>query len=209
MPLRGLALSATLGIAAVVLVVAGYRLICPAGACRALALDTAGLVLLHDWRNRGLDAGFMALTWLGSLFVLLPAALLLAWRHGLRTRSPAAAFVPLALLGTAVFGHLAKLAVERPRPDIFPALVAMPPDASFPSAHAMQVTAFVCAWLLRPGARPGMGEAVAGCLLIALVGVSRVYLQVHYPSDVAFGMAAATLWVVALRRLPVWRGGAR
>ncbi|MBK8120520.1 MAG: phosphatase PAP2 family protein [Sulfuritalea sp.] len=44
-----------------------------------------------------------------------------------------------------------------------------------------------------------------GSLLIASVGVSRVYLQVHYPSDVAFGMAAAILWVLALRRLPVWR----
>ena len=205
MPFRAVALTAALGIGAAALMVAGYRLICPTGVCRALALDTAGLVLLHDWRNHRLDAGFTALTWLGSLFVLLPAALLLAWRHGWRTRSPAAAFVPLALLGAAVFAHLAKVAAERPRPDMFPALVAMPLDASFPSAHAMQVTAFTCACLLPPGARPGLGAALAGSLLMASVGVSRVYLQVHYPSDVAFGMAAAILWVLALRRLPVWR----
>jgi undecaprenyl-diphosphatase len=84
-------------------------------------------------------------------------------------------------------------------------LIAMPADASFPSAHAMQATALVAAWLLRPGARLAYAEALAGGLLVATVALSRVYLQVHFPSDVVLGMIAALLWVMALRGLPLWQ----
>jgi undecaprenyl-diphosphatase len=38
-----------------------------------------------------------------------------------------------------------------------------------------------------------------------LVGLSRLYLQVHFASDVMFGAAAAVLWVLALRSLPIWK----
>jgi membrane-associated phospholipid phosphatase len=41
-----------------------------------------------------------------------------------------------------------------------------------------------------------------------LVGLSRIHLQVHFPSDVIVGMLAAALLVLALRELPPWRGEA-
>ncbi len=169
------------------------------------AFDASGLAAVHAWRTEWLDQGFTVLTWLGSLLVLLPVALFLAWRESRRSAPRAAAFVPAALIGAALLARLAKLAIERPRPDQFPALIAMPDDASFPSAHAMQATALVAAWLLRPGARFAYGEVLAGGLLIAAVALSRVYLQVHFPSDVVLGMIAALLWVVALRGLPLWQ----
>lgn len=65
----------------------------------------------------------------------------------------------LALVGASALGHLLKLIVERPRPDLFPPLIPMPQDWSFPSAHAVQATAFALAWLLRPGASPARFEA--------------------------------------------------
>jgi undecaprenyl-diphosphatase len=119
------------------------------------------------------------------------------------------AFLPLALLGATALAQAAKVLVARPRPDLFPALVAMPADASFPSAHAMQATAFALAWLLRPGARPGPLAAAVAVLLVLAVAGSRVYLQVHFPTDVLFGMTAAALWVVALRCAPVWPEASR
>ena len=196
-------LAVALGVGAAAVLAAGSWLVCPSGACRTPGLDAAGLAALQDWRDHGLAPAVVAVTWLGSLFVLLPGALLLAWWR--RAGTPRArAFVPLALLGAAALAHLAKLAIARPRPDLVPALVAMPADPSFPSAHAMQATAFAMAWLLRPGARPGAAEVVAALLLAAAVASSRVVLQVHFPSDVAFGVVAAVLWVLALRCLPVW-----
>lgn len=180
-------------------------------ACGALlsaaspAFDASGLAAAHAWRAGWLDRGFRIVTWLGSLYVLLPAALLLAWHARGAGMPRAAAFVPAALLGAAVLARLAKLAIARPRPELFPPLIALPDDASFPSAHAMQATAFALAWLLRPGTRPTVIPVLAACLLVAAVALSRIYLQVHFPSDVAFGIAAALLWVLALRALPVWR----
>lgn len=193
-----------LAIAALAVLAGGALLVCPESNCTAPAFDVAGLELANAWRSNGFDRAFLALTWLGSLYLLLPAALGLAWRARRTTAQHNAVFVPAALLGAAVLARLAKLAIVRPRPELFPPLIAMPDDASFPSAHAMQATAFAVAWLLRPGARPLPGEILAACLLIAAVATSRVYLQVHYPSDVAFGIAAASLWVLALRLLPLW-----
>ncbi len=167
-----------------------------------LAWDQAGLVLAHAARVPWLDRLFAVVTWLGSLAVLLPLALLVWW---LRRGERSAAFVALALIGASALGHLAKLIAVRPRPDLFPPLIAMPEDWSFPSAHAVQVTAFALGWLLRPGASPGRLEIVLLLAVAALVAVSRPYLQVHFPSDVIAGVLAATLWVLLLRRLPAWR----
>jgi membrane-associated phospholipid phosphatase len=166
------------------------------------AWDGGGLALAHALRAPWLDALFGAVTWLGSLMVLLPLALLAWWRwRGERSAS----FVALALVGAAGLGHLAKLLAARPRPDLFPPLIQMPEDWSFPSAHAAQVTAFALAWLLRPGTSPGRTEIAVLIAAVALVFVSRLYLQVHFPSDVAAGAVLATLWVLFLRRLPTWR----
>ena len=164
--------------------------------------DHAGLALAHAARTPWLDGVFAAVTWFGSLAVLLPLALLLWWRwRGDRS----AAFVALALIGASALGHLVKLIAARPRPDMFPSLIAMPEDWSFPSAHSAQVTAFALAWLLRPGAAPRRIEIAVLFATVTAVFASRLYLQVHFPSDVVAGALLATLWVLLLRRLPAWR----
>lgn len=186
--------------AAIAALAAGAALVCPAGSCRTSSIDLAGLTLARSWQTGWLDAAFAALTWLGSLYVLLPLALLAAWRRGSQHRF----HLPLAVAGAAVLAQSAKLLVERPRPDLFPALIAMPADASFPSAHAMQATAFALAWLLRPEARPGAGATFAAAALVLLVCASRIHLQVHFPSDVVFGVAAGACWALALDK-PITR----
>ena len=164
--------------------------------------DGGGLALAHALRAPWLDALFAAVTWLGSLLVLLPLALLAWWRwRGERSAS----FVALALVGASGLGHLVKLLAARPRPDLFPPLIPMPDDWSFPSAHAAQVTAFALAWLLRPGASPGRIEIAVLFATVAVVISSRLYLQVHFPSDVFAGALLAVLWVLFLRRLPTWQ----
>ncbi|MFM2059109.1 MAG: hypothetical protein RLY71_3494 [Pseudomonadota bacterium] len=181
---------------------AGAWLVCPAG-CGVPAPDVAGLDLAQRWRTPLLDGLFMAVTWLGSLWLLLPIALLLAWRWRQQAR-PAAWFVPLALLGSTLLAHAAKLLVNRPRPDLHPMLVDLPPDASYPSAHTMQITAIVLAWLLQPGTplagRPPWVALLLG-LVVGLVAASRIHLQVHFPTDVLAGLGAAVCWVLALHRM--------
>ncbi len=200
-----LAMAALLSVATALVLLAGSRLTCPDNACGHPPWDEAVSALMRSWQTPTLDVLFMTATWLGSLVVLLPVALLMAWalyrRHGPRT----ACFVPVALVGATLWAHAFKLLVNRPRPDAQVALIDVPADMSYPSAHTLQVGAFVLAWMLCPKLRWHTVTAVALILMAIMVGISRVYLQVHFASDVLFGAAAAVLWVLALRSLPIWK----
>ncbi|MCX7165392.1 MAG: phosphatase PAP2 family protein [Rhodocyclales bacterium] len=166
------------------------------------AFDREGLILANAWRGPWLDLVFLTLTWLGSLMVLLPLALatgILLWRRGNHIE---AGFVILALAGASALARLAKHFSQRPRPDLFAALTPAGSSLSFPSAHAVQVTAFAAASLLvgsRLTLNRGRRIMPAVFLIVALVDFSRVYLQVHYPSDVLAGTLAAACWVAGLR----------
>lgn len=170
-----------------------------------LQWDAAVLTFLNAWQMPELIAATSAVTWLGSLAFLLPLAVVVAWRFDSTRGWRSWAFLPVAVLGASGLAHAIKFLVDRERPEIFPSLIPTLLDASFPSAHAMQITAFVVAWLLGSNRLQQAGQILAGMLLILIVGFSRLYLQVHFPSDVVFGMLAGTLWVLMLRALPVWR----
>jgi undecaprenyl-diphosphatase len=185
---------------------AGARWVCPDGACAVPAFDRAGLALAGGWRDPAVDAAMVAVTWLGSLFVLLPLAAWAAWLLARAGRAGEAGFLLAALLGASALSHAAKLWVARPRPDLFPALVAMPADLSYPSAHTMQVAALAMALLLvAPAGRWRAPLAVMLAGTVALVGLSRIHLQVHFPSDVFVGVLAAAGWVLGLRALLLGR----
>lgn len=179
----------------------GALQVCPAGRCRVLAFDASVLTTLDGWRTPALDNFFAVVTWAGSLYLLLPLNVLLALTDRRAIGYYQRGFVLLALFSNWLVIDLAKLLVARPRPAPFEALIALPADGSFPSAHAAQITAFACAWLLRPSVRSSPPVAVLLMTTVLIVCLSRLYLQVHYASDVLYGMAASALWVVALRML--------
>lgn len=180
---------------------AGAMAVCPDGHCTALSWDRGILRLLHETQHPALTVFFSAATWLGSIVVLLPASLLLA-RHYLRHGQPRAALLlPLAVGGAWLLAHAGKLLVDRPRPDLYPALIGMPTDLSFPSAHTLQIAAFFVAWLLAQGSRPNWRAIAAAAMVVMVVAWSRLYLQVHFPSDVLAGLIVGAAWVIGLRLL--------
>jgi len=106
--------------------------------------------------------------------------------------------------GAALWVHLAKALLARPRPALTEPLIAMPADSSFPSAHTAQIVAFaLCMALIVRQTLPAWQLAIAtvAALLAAVVAASRVYLQVHYPSDVLGGIALGIGWIVLARRI--------
>lgn len=181
----------------------GALAVCPGDTCRIPAIDQNLLAILNQWRTPWLDASMTTLTWLGSIMVLLPATVGLSWYFQWRGRDTAARLLPLAVGGAWLWAHLAKPLFDRPRPDLYAPLTKMPLDASFPSAHTMQVTAFALALLFAHIAarKPAWPVAFLALALVALVALSRMYLQVHFPSDVAFGLIAGAGWVLGLRLL--------
>lgn len=142
-------------------------------------------------------------TWAGSAFLLVPLALIacLAFvRAGLRQEALA---VALSLGGAILISGTVKLLVSRPRPPV-EHLQAVT-GSSFPSGHATQASAF---WVSLVFAIPAAGASqkltrvAAGLalLLVLAVAASRVYLGVHYPSDVVAGMLLGTGWATYVAR---------
>jgi undecaprenyl-diphosphatase len=138
-------------------------------------------------------------TWAGSAFLLVPLALivcLVLGRVGLRREALA---IALGLGGATLIAACVKLLVSRPRPPV-EHLQAMT-GWSFPSGHATQASAFWFSLVLAlhtAGAPSAATGAVAGfaLLIVLLVATSRVYLGVHYPSDVAAGVLLGTGWAL-------------
>jgi len=188
--------------------VAGAWLVCPAAQCFVPGLDQAGLGLAHQLRSTTLDGLMAIITSFGSIWLLLPLASVGAawlWFRRLRMES---GFMLLALLGATALAQLVKLWVARPRPDLYAISLPMPADLSFPSAHSMQAAALATALFLlltcrRAEWRNPLTAALAMLLatLAVSVGLSRIYLQVHFPSDVLAGLLAGTFWVFGLHTL--------
>jgi membrane-associated phospholipid phosphatase len=187
---------------------AGAWLVCPAGQCRVPGLDLAGLGLAHQLRNTTLDGLMAIVTHFGSIWLLLPLAGAGAVWLWLSKRRMDSGFLLLALLGATALAQLTKLWVARPRPDLYALSLPMPADLSFPSAHSMQVAALATALFLivtrqRAEGRKASTAALAMLLaaLVVSVGLSRIYLQVHFPSDVVAGLLAGAFWVFGLHAL--------
>jgi undecaprenyl-diphosphatase len=162
--------------------------------------------LILEWcatnRTVGRDQFFSSVTWAGSNFILLPVILAQAFMYFIRKNVRKARFLVGACVGGSLLISAAKLVVMRPRPTLFPALIDLPIGFSFPSSHAAQITIFVLAelLLLRASTRGRWFVLlnIAGGILIVLVCISRLYLHVHYPTDVVAGFLTALFWVAGV-----------
>ena len=116
-------------------------------------------------------------------------------------RRRTAAFVFAATAGGIALAGLLKLVYARPRPLLVPHLVDVT-STSFPSGHATD-SAIVYLTLAALLARTVPGRSLriyivgVAALLTLLIGVSRVYLGVHWPSDVVAGWAIGAAWALA------------
>jgi membrane-associated phospholipid phosphatase len=163
------------------------------------------LSLAHGLRGFQLDRFFALITWAGSLFILVPVTALICGFLARSGRTADAWLLALSLAGIALFSRLAKLWFARPRPDLFPVIGDIPLDASYPSAHTAQIVAFavVLCWILKPEKLGLTYYTLTGTtlLLASLVALSRIYLQVHFPSDVVGGALLGLFWVLGLFNL--------
>lgn len=196
--------------ALVALLLAGWGM----GEVSRSALQASDLDVVRDvarQRTALLTLIAHALSWAGSGFLIAPAAVMSCVALCRSGRLAAAGAVALSCVGAGVIMYLDKLIVGRPRPAVEHLETAT--HASFPSGHATLSTAF-CLMLLIVFAfgkppRTRRAAAIAAALLIGGIAISRVYLGVHYPTDVAGGIALGAAWtlIVASRLRQSASGG--
>jgi undecaprenyl-diphosphatase len=132
------------------------------------------------------------ITVLSLMTILSTVYLLLARQRAI------AIFMFLSVLGGWLVSNALKIGVGRARPDIVPHLVDVS-DLSFPSGHAMlsAVTYLTLAAILsraQPYRSTRIFLMAAGIFLTLIIGLSRIYLGVHYPTDVLGGWCAGAVW---------------
>lgn len=143
-----------------------------------------------------------AVTTLGSAVVIVPVTVVVTLVLLLRHRWRDAAFLAASVTGVALLVWLGKEVIGRSRPDPLGRLVAAS-GSSFPSGHSANAAACygALAVILAMSAtspRVRIAAIIAGIAIPFAVGVSRVYLGVHWPSDVVSGWLIAGGWVLAL-----------
>lgn len=169
--------------------------------------DNAFIWLIRYLATPGLDPVMIFITNLGygylySAIVILSLAVLAFCRRWLELQSLA-----ICLLGGTALNNLLKYGFQRTRPEALRLVEAA--GYSFPSGHAMVSLCFygMLAFIIARNIRSRHGRiaiAVFAILLISAIGISRIYLGVHYPSDVLAGYTAGATWLGFSISLLMW-----
>jgi undecaprenyl-diphosphatase len=162
--------------------------------------DRTALALLNRFASPPLTSFMRGMTWLGSnVFLIVAGAFVVLSLALARLRRGIVALL-VAMAGATLLNIVLKLAFRRERPEPF-FDTPLPESYSFPSGHALLSFCFygIIAAVITArieGIRWRAFVWVGAALLVALIGLSRIYLGVHYPSDVAAGYAAGFVWVL-------------
>jgi membrane-associated phospholipid phosphatase len=176
------------------------------------AFDAAVGVPVHAMRTPVLTTFFYLCTLMANtgtiVFLTAVAIIVLA----LRRRFAEAILVFVVVAGGQALGTLVKNLVVRERPPASQALIPLPGSYAFPSGHALAAVLLygVLAFLVARAAHTRtarIGVMAGAVVLVGLVGLSRVYLGVHWPSDVVAAWILGGLWLGGCIAGYVWWDG--
>jgi len=176
------------------------------GWARLSALDQGLLTLLQAQRNDSFDGAIVLITRLGDFNTQLAASALLTLLLLLARQWRAMLFAGSALLGTALANGLLKALFARTRPEV---LLEPLGSFSFPSGHSSAAFAFflvlgVLAGRAQP-ARLRLTWLLVASLPALAIALSRIYLGVHWPTDILAGALLAGTFCAASLALVQWR----
>lgn len=177
----------------------------------AIGFDEPILRFARSLASDALDPVVLLITRLGFAHGVIPFGIALVLALALRRWHREATFAAVALLGSGLLNTATKHLFARERPTLWDS-IAPEVTYSFPSGHAMGSATLACVLVFLAWRTPWRWPTLAVALAFtAAVGFSRVYLGVHYPSDILAGWTAASAWTAAVflvvfraRRRP-WR----
>jgi membrane-associated phospholipid phosphatase len=174
----------------------------------SFGFDRPILRFAHGLASDGLDTVFVFFSAVGYAWGVVPVDIaliaILVWRRRMRE----GLFAGVAIVGSALLNFATKQFFARERPALWDS-IAPETTYSFPSAHAMGSATLAWVLLLLAWRTRWRWPVTIGMAAFAvMVAFSRVYLGVHYPSDILAGWAAASVWTAAVY-LSIYRNGAR
>jgi undecaprenyl-diphosphatase len=182
---------------------------------KSLALDQSIILALRDPTNptapigpEWIQEGVRDLTSLGSITVLAIMTLNFSGYLFLARKYAAAWLMIAAVCGGIALNDLLKVAFARPRPDLIYQAVRVF-TSSFPSGHSeLSATTYLTIAVLlaqnQSSFKIGVYFIALAALLTTLIGISRIYLGVHYPTDVLGGWCIGAAWALGCWVLMTW-----
>lgn len=166
-----------------------------------LRADEAALRWLATYATDRRDVRALEITSLGSGTVVLAVSILSASLLALLKRRYYAILVAVAVSGGWILSPVLKALFDRNRPQVVEWRVPHAGQASFPSGHAMMgmVLYVVLAYVIHRISSRAWVSVLAitlAAIVVTLIGITRVYLGVHYPSDVLAGYAVGFAWAM-------------
>lgn len=164
-----------------------------------LSWDTDILLAIHSTVRPSLDRFALIFTKLGTTWGVFPAAIALMLAMLLLRQRKSLTYLLITLPGSAIVNRVAKAFMHRARPSLWESTFPHEPDFAFPSGHAMSSMVFVAVLvILTWGSRWCWFVTILGGLFVVTIGWTRLYLGVHYPSDILAGWMIALAWAVGV-----------
>lgn len=160
--------------------------------------DVPILLTVHQFTNPTLTAFVVVLTKLGVFWGVFPLAALLSLRLLLQRHWNRLVYFLTTLLGSIVINRTVKVLLHRARPHLWVS-PAPETDYGFPSGHAMSSMTLVAALvILSWRTRWRWWVVIPGGIFVLAIGWTRLYLGVHYPSDILAGWLVSIAWAVGV-----------
>lgn len=175
----------------------------------AFSFDKSLLLWIHQFATPTLDRVFLSITALGNPeIVIIIFVSTIVWL-GMKKRYSDGIRFFIICSGGVLINSVMKLFFAKPRPELWPRLIAEH-SCSFPSGHAvgsMVIYGFIAYLLGKEFQKYRVLIYAAAIMIIISIGVSRLYLGVHYPTDIIAGYGVGLLWLITCLQLKLeWRG---
>ena len=160
-----------------------------------LPWDEPFMVWVHGHASQGMTTTMSIVTELGGLVAVPIIAVAWAGLLWWRGRRRDAALLAATVVGATLLNTALKAVFQRDRPDFWEHLV-VESSCSFPSGHAMASMSLAAALVVIAWRTRWRWPAIVlGAVYVLVVGLSRIYLGVHFPSDILAGWCVAIVWV--------------
>lgn len=166
---------------------------------KAIAADRQILAWIGDHRVLDFKLALMDFSALASGVAVITGTVLIALLLVSARRDREALKVMITSAGAALFYKLIEQIIQRDRPDVISSLIEARGEFSFPSGHALMGSAFYLSLYFASRRNLPLSNArviLSTMLLVipVLAGISRLYIGVHYPTDVAAGLIIGSTW---------------